>query len=142
LKLGRPLPVTTTIAAVRAAYRNLEPDVVTMHTVGIAGRVTSQSDNGKLCFATLRADDGTEIQAMLELQRLGEDELAAWKNSVGIGDEVFVSGEVITTKRGVLSVMADEWRMAAKALRPLPVAANGGPLGSAGRPPSAEQQAS
>ncbi len=29
-------------------------------------------------------------------------------------------GEVITSRRGELSVMADRWAMAAKALRPLP----------------------
>ncbi len=116
------LPITTTIAAVRAAHPNLEPDVATGDTVGIAGRIIFQRNTGKLCFATLRAGDGTEIQAMLSLARVGEDELAAWKDLVDIGDHVFVSGEVITSKRGELSVMADEWRMAAKALRPLPVA--------------------
>lgn len=116
------LPITTTIAAVRSAYPDLEPDVATGDTVGIAGRIIFQRNTGKLCFATLRAGDGTEIQAMLSLARVGEDELAAWKDLVDIGDHVFVAGEVITSKRGELSVMADEWRMAAKALRPLPVA--------------------
>ncbi len=116
------LPITTTIPAVRAAYPDLEPDTATGDTVGIAGRVIFMRNTGKLCFATLRAGDGTELQAMLSLARVGEDELAAWKDLVDIGDHVFVAGEVITSKRGELSVMADEWRMAAKALRPLPVA--------------------
>ncbi|MGZ6790578.1 MAG: lysine--tRNA ligase, partial [Mycobacteriaceae bacterium] len=44
------------------------------------------------------------------------------KADVDLGDHVFVHGEVITSRRGELSVMADEWRMAAKSLRPLPVA--------------------
>ena len=79
-------------------------------------------NTGKLCFATLRAGDGTEIQAMLSLANVGEEQLADWKDLVDIGDHVFVAGEVITSKRGELSVLADEWRMAAKALRPLPVA--------------------
>ncbi len=116
------LPITTTIPAVRASYPDLEPDTATGDRVGIAGRVIFMRNTGKLCFATLRGGDGTEIQAMLSLASVGEDELAAWKELVDIGDHVFVAGEVITSKRGELSVMADEWRMAAKALRPLPVA--------------------
>ena len=33
-----------------------------------------------------------------------------------------MAGEVVSSKRGELSVLAAEWRIAAKALRPLPVA--------------------
>ena len=116
------LPITTTIAAVRAAYPDLPVDTSTGEKVGIAGRVIFARNTGKLCFATLRAGDGTEIQAMLSLSNVGEEQLAAWKELVDLGDHVFVAGEVITSKRGELSVLADEWRMAAKALRPLPVA--------------------
>jgi lysyl-tRNA synthetase, class II len=116
------LPVTHTIAQVRAAYPDLDVDVATGDRVGVAGRVIFQRNTGKLCFATLRAGDGTELQAMLSLASVGETALEEWKQLVDIGDHVFVSGEVITSKRGELSVMADEWRMATKALRPLPVA--------------------
>ncbi len=116
------LPITTTIADVRAAHPDLEPDVATGRSAALAGRVIFLRNTGKLCFATLRAGDGTELQAMLSLAKVGEDQLSAWKDLVDIGDHVFVSGEVITSKRGELSIMADEWRMAAKALRPLPVA--------------------
>jgi lysyl-tRNA synthetase class 2 len=79
-------------------------------------------NTGKLCFATLRAGEGTEIQAMISLASVGEEQLQDWKDLVDIGDHVFVAGEVITSRRGELSVLADEWRMAAKSLRPLPVA--------------------
>jgi lysyl-tRNA synthetase class 2 len=116
------LPITTTIAEVRAAYPDLEPDVSTGSQAALAGRVIFLRNSGKLCFATLRAGDGAELQAMLSLAKVGEEQLDAWKDLVDIGDHVFVSGEVITSKRGELSVMADEWRMASKALRPLPVA--------------------
>lgn len=116
------VPVTTTIAAVRAAYPELPIDHQTGEVVGIAGRVIFQRNTGKLCFATLRAGDGTEIQAMVSLAGVGEDRLDLWKDLVDIGDHVFIHGEVITSKRGELSVLADDWLMAAKALRPLPVA--------------------
>ncbi len=116
------VPVTTTIAAVRAAYPDLEVDIATGDKVGIAGRVLFVRNTGKLCFATLRSGEGVEIQAMLSLANVGDEALASWKALVDIGDHVFVSGEVITSKRGELSVLADTWTMAAKALRPLPVA--------------------
>ena len=116
------VPITTTIAAVRAAYPDLEPDVATGDTVGLAGRVLFVRNTGKLCFATLRSGEGIELQAMLSLANVGEEQLESWKALVDIGDHVFVSGEVITSKRGELSVLADTWTMAAKALRPLPVA--------------------
>jgi len=119
---GIGLPVTTTIAAVRAAYPDLPPDTSTGERVGVAGRVIFVRNTGKLCFATLRAGDGTELQAMLSLANVGDEALGQWKDLVDIGDHVVVVGEVITSKRGELSVMADAWHMAAKALRPLPVA--------------------
>ena len=116
------LPVTHTIAQVRADHPDLDVDVSTGERVGVAGRIIFQRNTGKLCFATLRAGDGTELQAMLSLASVGEQQLDDWKQLVDIGDHVCVIGEVITSKRGELSVLADEWRMAAKALRPLPVA--------------------
>nr|WP_093156611.1 lysine--tRNA ligase [Saccharopolyspora antimicrobica] len=115
------LPITHELAEVRAAHQGLEPDTATGAQVGVAGRVMFLRNTGKLCFATLRAGDGTELQAMLSLKQVGEDSLAMWKSDVDLGDHVFVHGEVITSRRGELSVMADEWRMAAKSLRPLPV---------------------
>ena len=104
----------------RAAHPDLPPDTATGDTVGVTGRVIFLRNTGKLCFATLREGDGTELQAMLSLASVGEEELARWKASVDLGDHVFVHGEVITSRRGELSVMADGWAMAAKALRPLP----------------------
>jgi len=116
------LPRTHTPREVREKYGDLSPDTTTGDVVGVAGRVVYLRNTGKLCFATLRAGDGTELQAMLSVAGVGTDELARWKSQVDLGDHVFVHGEVITSRRGELSVMADEWRMAAKSVRPLPVA--------------------
>ncbi len=116
------LPRTHTLREIRDAYPDLPADTATGQVVGVTGRVMFGRNTGKLCFATLRAGDGTELQAMLSLAGVGEAALAAWKADVDLGDHVFVHGEVITSKRGELSVMADSWRMAAKSLRPLPVA--------------------
>lgn len=114
------VPVTDTIPAVRAAYGDLEPDATTGVTVGLAGRVVHLRNTGKLCFASLQSGDGSRIQAMVSLAAVGEESLAAWKDLVDLGDHVFVSGEVISSRRGELSIMVAEWQVAAKALLPLP----------------------
>ncbi|GAB2741645.1 lysine--tRNA ligase [Salinifilum aidingensis] len=115
------LPITHDLADVRAAHADLPADTSTGDFVGVAGRVIFMRNTGKLCFATLRAGDGTELQAMLSLQQVGQEDLEAFKSDVDLGDHVFAHGEVITSRRGELSVLVGEWRMAAKALRPLPV---------------------
>nr|WP_241386633.1 lysine--tRNA ligase [Rhodococcus sp. CH91] len=113
---------THTLAQIRAEYPDLEPDTATGTIVGVAGRVMFSRNTGKLCFATLQEGDGTQLQVMLSLAGVGEEALADWKSEVDLGDIVFVHGEVISSRRGELSVMADSWSMASKALRPLPVA--------------------
>lgn len=116
------LPITHSLAEVRAEHPDLPTDTATGQEVGVAGRVMFLRNTGKLCFATLRQGEGTELQAMLSKDQVGEDALNAWKSDVDLGDHVFVRGEVITSRRGELSVLAKEWRTASKALRPLPVA--------------------
>jgi lysyl-tRNA synthetase class 2 len=116
------LPRTHTLHEVRAAHPDLPPDTATGEVVGVTGRVMYLRNTGKLCFATLREGDGTELQAMISLAKVGAESLAAWKSDVDLGDHVFVRGEVISSKRGELSVMAEQWQLAAKAMRPLPVA--------------------
>ena len=94
----------------------------TQDVVSVTGRLIFMRNTGKLCFATLQDGDGTQLQAMLSLAEVGGDALAAWKADVDLGDFIGVTGRVIASRRGELSVMASEWVMAAKALRPLPVA--------------------
>jgi lysyl-tRNA synthetase, class II len=121
-----PYPVgfrrSHSLAEVRAAYPGLEPDATTGARVSVAGRVMFLRNGGRLCFATLREGDGTELQAMLSLDRVGEEGLSRWKAFVDIGDHVGIEGEVVSSRRGELSVLADRWEITAKALRPLPVA--------------------
>ncbi|OBH51123.1 lysine--tRNA ligase [Mycobacterium sp. E2479] len=121
-----PYPVaverTRTLAQVRAAYPDLPVDTATDDVVGVAGRVIFARNSGKLCFATLQEGDGTSLQVMISFDRVGQQSLDAWKTDVDLGDIVYVRGNVISSRRGELSVLADEWQMASKALRPLPVA--------------------
>jgi lysyl-tRNA synthetase class 2 len=79
-----------------------------------------QRNTGKLCFATLQAGTGSRIQVMLSLDKVGEEKLEEYKELVDLGDHLFVDGEVITSKRGELSILVDSWAIAAKTIRPLP----------------------
>lgn len=114
------VPRTTTIAAVRAAHPDLAPGEETDDEVGVAGRVVFLRNTGRLCFVTLQDGAGVRLQAMLSEAAVGADALAAFKADVDLGDHLFVHGRVVCSRRGELSVMADEWRLAAKAIRPLP----------------------
>jgi lysyl-tRNA synthetase class 2 len=115
------VPVTTTIAAVRAEYGHLEAGVETEDEVGVSGRVVFQRNTGKLAFITLQDGAGERLQIMASQAVLGEERLADLKADVDLGDHVFFHGRVGASRRGELSVFADSWQMAAKAVRPLPV---------------------
>ncbi|SDO94555.1 lysyl-tRNA synthetase, class II [Nakamurella panacisegetis] len=120
------VPRTTGLAQLRAEFPDLEPDVRTGKVVGITGRVIFLRNSGKLCFVTLReggaGETGSELQVMISLASVGAESLAAFKAHVDLGDHLFARGEVITSRRGELSVLAESWQLTSKSLRPLPVA--------------------
>ncbi|HEX5190043.1 MAG TPA: bifunctional lysylphosphatidylglycerol synthetase/lysine--tRNA ligase LysX [Streptosporangiaceae bacterium] len=112
-------PRTHAIADVRAQHQDLPPDTATGDKVGVTGRVMLYRTGGKLCFATIKDGSG-EIQVMISRDRVGEEALRAWKSDVDLGDHIGVTGEVITSRSGELSVLADSFAITAKSLRPLP----------------------
>ena len=117
---------THTLTQIRAKYDalleqgSLEPDSRTGEVVAVTGRVIFLRNTGKLCFARLREGNGAELQVMLSLADVGAESLADFKALVDIGDHLAVTGEVVTSRRGELSVQASGWSVAAKTLRPLP----------------------
>ena len=115
------VPRTASLNEIRIRHVGLEIDVATGIEESLVGRVIFKRDTGKLCFATLREGDGTELQAMFSLDKVGADQLNRWKSDIDIGDLVSVTGEIITSKRGELSILAASYQIAAKSLRPLPV---------------------
>lgn len=115
------VPRTASLSEIRKRHKDLPIDVGTGIIESLTGRVIFKRDTGKLCFATLREGDGTELQAMFSLDKVGEELLNAWKSDVDLGDLVSVTGEIITSKRGELSILANNYTMASKSLRPLPV---------------------
>ena len=124
-----PYPVdmhrTHSLSQVRAGWPDLEPGEETQDVVEIGGRIVFLRNKGKLCFATLQDgfnqdSNGERLQVMISLAEVGEQALTDWKADVDLGDFIWVRGRVISSKRGELSVMASEWKIASKALRPLP----------------------
>jgi len=120
-----------TLVQVRQKYTadtgelTLAPGEETTDEVTVGGRVVFVRNPGKLCFASLQdgfteTSNGERLQIMLSKAEVGDESLAAWKSDVDLGDHVWVRGRVVVSRRGELSIMAAEWRMASKALRPLP----------------------
>ena len=114
------VPRTKSLVEIREKYVGLEIDVATGDIESLTGRIIFKRDTGKLCFATLREGDGTELQAMFSLDKVGQEVLDSWKSDIDLGDIVSVTGEIITSKRGELSILAESWTLASKSLRPLP----------------------
>ncbi|MFP5416999.1 MAG: lysine--tRNA ligase [Actinomycetes bacterium] len=119
------VPRTHALAEVRAEWGHLEAGEETGDVVSVAGRIMFQRNTGKLCFATLSDQfgqdaDGGRLQVMLSLAEVGQESLDAWKADTDLGDFVSVTGRVISSRRGELSVLATDWALASKAVRPLP----------------------
>lgn len=112
-------PRTHTLAAVRAEVGDLPPDTATGRTVSVTGRLIRKRDGGKLGFGTLRDGSG-DLQVMVGADVVGPEDLDLWRHDIDLGDHVGVTGEVVTTRRGELSVRATSLQITSKALRPLP----------------------
>jgi len=114
------VPITHSIAQVRADHGDLAAGEKSGAQVGVAGRVVHLRVTGKLIFVALQDGQGNPLQAMVSFGDVGEESFAQFEHVVDLGDHLFVSGEVITSKRGELSVWVSTWAIASKALRPLP----------------------
>ena len=84
----------------------------------IAGRIMSKRRMGKIGFMDLQDRDG-RIQVVVKKQVVGEEVYENFKQS-DIGDIIGISGKVIKTQAGELSVEVHEYTHLTKALRPLP----------------------
>ncbi len=86
--------------------------------VVLAGRILSIREHGGSLFVDLF--DGTKGQSYVQRDKLGESSYDLFGSTVDTGDIVEFTGVAFTTKRGMPSLDATEWRMLAKSLRPLP----------------------
>ena len=112
-------PRTHTMAQVTADAGSLPAGTSTGRRVSVAGRVILKRDHGGLGFAKLRDGSG-DLQLVVDLAAVGPEQHGFWRREIDLGDQVGVTGEVITTRRGELSVRAESLELTSKAIRPLP----------------------
>lgn len=87
--------------------------------VSTAGRIYGLRFHGKLAFATVRSN-GFQIQGFFRYDILGEEKYKFLKKYIQRGDFIWMEGEVTRTKRGELSILASDIKLASKALYDLP----------------------
>lgn len=109
---------TAEIGDLRARFESLEPGEETSETVRVAGRAMTVRGQGKAAFADLRDSTG-RIQLFARSNVLGDAGMESFK-AIGVGDIVGAEGEVMTTRRGELSINVRSATLLAPALRPMP----------------------
>ena len=119
---GEPYPYrfdrSDSLSEIRSRHSDLEAGSETDDRVSVAGRVMLARDSGKLIFLTIR-DRSDEIQLFVSKSVIGDEGFANVK-SLDLGDWVGVTGDVMTTRKGELSVRVTECQLLSKAVRPLP----------------------
>ncbi|WP_102375328.1 lysine--tRNA ligase [Raoultibacter massiliensis] len=101
-----------------AKYADLPDGESTEDAVKVAGRIMAKRDQGKIMFLELR-DATADIQLFCRINTLGEEVYAELKD-LDVGDWIGVSGTMIRTRRGQLSVAVESFELLSKSLRPLP----------------------
>ena len=88
-------------------------------TVRVCGRLLRIRDYGGVTFAVLR-DWSDDVQILIDRERVGDRRSRAFREFFDLGDLIEVSGRLGTSRRGELSLLAQDWRMIGKCLHPLP----------------------
>lgn len=88
--------------------------------VVVAGRLRSLRPHGKITFADL--EDGSGRMQLLFRESSLKGEKYDFLNNLDLGDFIGVSGEVIKTQAGEITVDVNELTLLSKSLRPLPSA--------------------
>ena len=88
-----------------------------LEQVAIGGRITGMRGMGRVTFCDIL--DGTgSIQAMFRSNALGDD--YGTLRDLDIGDWIGVSGQMVRTRTGEVTVQANDFTVLCKSLRPLP----------------------
>lgn len=106
------------VADIETKYADLADGEDTEDVVKIAGRVVAKRGQGKIMFIVVR-DATAEIQLFCRINDMDE---SAWNTlkALDLGDILGVTGVVVRTQRGQLSVAPKSATLLAKAVRPLP----------------------
>lgn len=91
--------------------------------VQTAGRIMSLRTHGKVVFLDLQ-DTTDHIQIMVKASDVPAEKFEWLKISVDRGDFLGVTGKVVTTKTGEITILASDFEFLGKSLRPIPTAWN------------------
>jgi len=94
-------------------------DSDTLQEYTVIGRVVAIRLHGKAAFIHLQ-DDGNKLQVYFQKDRVGETSFDHLQHLVDVGDIVWVKGHSFKTKRGEITLKADEFSVQSKCLHPLP----------------------
>ncbi|WP_296009137.1 lysine--tRNA ligase [uncultured Adlercreutzia sp.] len=115
---GHSIKRSHTVAELNKKYAHLEDGESTEDEVVIAGRIMAKRVQGKIAFLELR-ESGEDIQLFCRINALGDEAFAALCD-LDVGDWIAVTGTMMRTKRGQLSVAVESFELMSKSLRPLP----------------------
>lgn len=115
---GHAFAYTHHVQDLDEAYAHLEPGETTEDKVTVAGRLMFKRDQGKIIFMGLKDSTGT-IQLFCRVNALGEETFAQMKD-LDVGDWIGVTGLMMRTRRGELSIAVTFYELLSKSLRPLP----------------------
>lgn len=115
---GQAFAYSHHIADLDEHYKDLADGENTEDRVAVAGRIMAKRVQGKIIFFELLDSTG-RIQLFCRINALGEDVFAEMKD-LDMGDWIGVSGLMMRTRRGQLSVAVDSFELLSKSLRPLP----------------------
>jgi lysyl-tRNA synthetase class 2 len=113
------VPRECDIAAARATVAELRPGERSGRVVSVVGRVRARREFGSLTFVVLQEGRAT-IQAMLTTDMLGAAEHRLIRAATDLGDLLSVTGELVASDAGELSVLVSGWQLAGKCLTPVP----------------------
>lgn len=110
---------TETAGELEKRYTDLSDGELTQDEVTLAGRIMAIRRQGKIAFFVLRDATG-EIQLFFRIDNFSDEQ--AWEaiKSFDLGDFIGVTGLVMRSKRGQLSVAPHSATLLTKALSPLP----------------------
>lgn len=117
---GQKFDVKDKICDIKANYENKSKEELEENVVyaTIAGRIITKRDMGKIAFCNIQDRDGN-IQIYIRKDTIGEEAYSVFKLS-DIGDIIGITGQVMRTNTGELSIKVSEYTHLVKALRPLP----------------------
>jgi len=85
----------------------------------LAGRIMAKREHGKMIF--LNIQDGTgKIQVLIKEDKVGPSGFKFFSEHFDLADFVEIKGNLFVTKRGEKTIEAEDYKMLAKTLLPLP----------------------